>query len=116
MAMINPVESQSRTNVGSQHSDAKEAANKQLPTAMEIRAWLVSYLSELLEIDSNTVCVNSPFDRFGLDSAGVVVMTGDIEDWLGCELHPTLAYDYPTIDSLAMHLAEECNAKALSLD
>lgn len=81
--------------------------------AMEIQAWLVSYLAEVLEIEPDNVGVDSPFDRFGLDSARVVVMTGDMQDWLGCELRPTLAYDYPTIDALARHLAEECKAKSI---
>ncbi len=39
-------------------------------------------------------------------------MTGDLEDWLGCELDPTLLYDYPTIDALAWHLAEEFQTEA----
>jgi acyl carrier protein len=34
-------------------------------------------------------------------------LTGDLEDWLGTRLDPTLLYDYPTVAALAKHLAIE---------
>jgi len=37
----------------------------------------------------------------------VARLSGDLEAWLGRELSPSLIYDYPTIESLARHLAEE---------
>lgn len=82
-------------------------ANKQLPTAAEIQDWIVSYLAELLEIEPDEVNVTIPFDRYGLDSSAAVGMTGDLEDWLGREIDPTVLYDYPTVDALAKHLSSE---------
>lgn len=77
------------------------------PRAADIEAWLVSYLAELLEIAPDALDITVPFDRYGLDSSSAVGLTCDLEDWLGCELDPTLAYDYPTIEALARHLAEQ---------
>ena len=85
----------------------KESIQKDLPTTAEIEAWLVSYLAELLEIEPEKVDVTIPFDRYGLDSSIAIGMSGDLEDWLGGELDPTLLYDYPTIEVLAQNLAEE---------
>jgi acyl carrier protein len=82
-------------------------ARKELPTAAEIQTWIASYVAELLEIDSDEVDVTIPFDQYGLDSAAAVGMTGDMEDWLGTKLDPTLLYDYPTVEALSRHLAEE---------
>ena len=73
----------------------------------KIQAWLVSYLAELLDIEPSEVDVAIPFDRYGLDSSAAVGMTGDLEEWLKYELDPTIMYDYPTIEILAQHLAEE---------
>ena len=84
---------------------------KEAPTAPEIQAWIVSYLAELLEIDPDEVNVTIPFDQYGLDSSAAVGMTGDMEDWMGRKLDPTLLYDYPTIQGLARHLAEELKIK-----
>lgn len=85
----------------------KGDVNKQLPTAADLQAWIVSYLAELLEIDPDEVNVTIPFDRYGLDSSAAVGMTGDLEDWLGCEIDPTVLYDYPTVDALVKHLSSE---------
>lgn len=76
-----------------------------LPTAADIQAWMVSYLGELLEVDSDQVDVRIPFDRYGLDSSAAVGLTGDLQDWLGYEVDPTLLYDYPTIESISQHLS-----------
>ena len=92
---------------GSIKADAKGDAPKELPTAVEIQEWIVSYLAELLEIDPNEVNVTIPFDRYGLDSSVAIGLTGDLEDWLGRKLDPTLLYDYPTIEGLAQHISTE---------
>ena len=72
-----------------------------------IQAWLVSYLAELLETDSDEIDATAPFDRYGLDSAATMSMTADLEEWLGLELEPMLFYDYPTIERLSQYLAQE---------
>ncbi|MBG1258277.1 acyl carrier protein [Nostoc commune] len=82
-------------------------APKQIPTAAEIQTWIVAYLADLLEVDSDEIEVTIPFDRYGLDSSAAVGLTGDLEDWLGCELDPTLLYDYPTVETLVKHLVSE---------
>ncbi|MFP4100771.1 acyl carrier protein [Coleofasciculus sp.] len=84
---------------------------KEPPTVAEIQAWMVSYLAELLEVRPNQVKVTIPFDQYGLDSSAAVGMTGDLEDWVGRKIDPTLLYDYPTVKDLAQHLAEEFQVK-----
>jgi acyl carrier protein len=86
--------------------DSGNTHNESL-TAIEIQAWLISYLVELLEIDPKEVDVTISFDRYGLDSATAIGLSGDLEDWLGYDLAPTILYDYPTIKTLASHLAKE---------
>ena len=88
-------------------ADAEGDAPKELPTAVEIQGWIVSYLAQLLEIDPDEVNVTIPFDRYGLDSSVAIGLTGDLEDWLGIKLDPTLLYDYPTIEGLAQHISTE---------
>jgi acyl carrier protein len=78
-----------------------------IPTTVEIQAWIVSYLAELLEVNPEEIDVTKPFERYGLDSSAAVGMTGDLEDWLGIEIDPTLLYDYPTVEALVHHLISE---------
>jgi acyl carrier protein len=74
-------------------------------SATEIQDWIVAYLANLLEIEPEEVDVTIPFDRYGLDSSAAVGLTGDLEDWLGTEIDPTLLYDYPTVEALVQHLS-----------
>ncbi|MDJ0569454.1 MAG: acyl carrier protein [Pleurocapsa sp. MO_192.B19] len=78
-----------------------------LPTTTEIQAWIISYLAQMLEVNSDDIDIATPFDRYGLDSSAAVGMTGDLEDWLNVKLDPTLMYDYPTIEALTQYLVEE---------
>ncbi|WP_225225958.1 acyl carrier protein [Komarekiella delphini-convector] len=85
---------------------------KPIPTASEIQAWIVSYVANLLEVDSDEIDVTIPFDRYGLDSSAAVGLTGDLEDWLGREIDPTLMYDYPTVQALVQHLSSQLKTKS----
>jgi acyl carrier protein len=75
-------------------------------TSNQIREWLVTYISDLLEIDSEEVDEHISFDRYGLDSSAAIIVTGDLSQWLGRDLEPTLLYDYPTISELAEYLTQ----------
>jgi len=75
-------------------------------TAEVIQSWLVARLSELLEIESDEIDVREPFASYGMGSAELVSLSGELEDWLGRELSPDLAYECPTIETLARYLAE----------
>ena len=67
----------------------------------------VDYLARVLERSPDSIDVTVPFDDFALDSAKAIGMTGDLEDWLGKSVDPTLVYDYPTVEQFSKYLAEE---------
>ena len=76
------------------------------PSATTIQAWLVSKLSELLEIEANEIDVEEPFASYGLGSTELVSLSGDLAQWLGRDLPAELAYEFPTIEALARGLAD----------
>ena len=84
-----------------------EINNAEKRTGKEIKNWCVSYIAEILEVKPNEIDTTIPFDRYGLDSSAAITLTGDLEEWSGLELDPTLMYDYPTINALAEYLAQE---------
>ena len=90
-----------------QSLEIKDTTNSESLTAKEIQIWLVSYVSEILDIKPDEVNLTKPLENYGLDSSLAVGLTGDLEEWLGRELDPTLLYDYPTIDSLTCSLVKE---------
>ncbi|AOJ06106.1 polyketide synthase [Burkholderia sp. ABCPW 14] len=72
----------------------------------DIVDWMTGYLAARLRTDSGSIDVNKQFIEYGLDSADAMRMVGDLEDYLGVELSPSLPYQYPTIDALAQALAD----------
>lgn len=74
------------------------------PSPAAIEAWLVEKLATLLNVDVADIDPDAPFDRYGLDSADAIGLTGELEDWLQQRVSPTLLYDYPTVAALAEHL------------
>ena len=86
-----------------QRDEQNSAADS--PTAETIKSWLVSRLSELLGIESGEIDVREPFASYGLGSTEMVSLSGELAEWLGRQLSTTLAYEFPTIETLARHLA-----------
>ena len=74
-------------------------------SAAEISAWLIERLSADLELPIAEIDPAKPFAFYGLDSIHAVRLSSALEQWLGCELAPTIAYEYPSIDILSAHLA-----------
>ncbi len=74
-------------------------------SAEEIANWFVAQLSRELGVPATDIDPSRPFAYYGLDSVRAIRLTAALESWLGRELSPTLAYDYPTIDLLSRHLA-----------
>lgn len=77
----------------------------------EIQEWIVAQVARALDLEVEAVDVQVPFAEYGLDSRTAVGLSGELEDWLGLELSPTLVWDYPTIESMARFLAAESAAK-----
>lgn len=90
----------------------KQSKQSESLSSAEIECWLITYLSELLDISPDEVDVQVTFDSYGLDSAAAVGLTGELADWLTIDLEPTLLYEYPTIKKLAEFLAMELAAKS----
>lgn len=72
-----------------------------------IQAWLVTQLANLLGVEQGEIDIREPFAAYGIPSSEAVVLSGDLGDWLGRRLSPTLLWEYPTIEALARHLAED---------
>jgi acyl-CoA synthetase (AMP-forming)/AMP-acid ligase II/acyl carrier protein len=87
----------------------KKKTKNQLEIKRSIEDWLIYRISEELLVEPDDIDLDAPLTDFGLDSARVVSIAGDLEEWLGVEVPPTLLFDYPTIEALAKHLSEISN-------
>jgi acyl carrier protein len=73
----------------------------------EVRQWLVDKVAIRLGVPPGEVDVDRYFDEFGLDSTEALVLSGELEGWLGFELETTALWYHPTIEELATYIAEE---------
>ena len=73
--------------------------------AEAIQGWLIDKLAEVLEIEPSQVDIGLDFEEYGLESAEAINLSGDLEEYLGYRLSPTLLWDYQNIEALAQYLA-----------
>jgi len=78
--------------------------------AEEIAAWFISQLSADLGLSPDEIDTSLSFAHYGLDSVRAIRLSTALEAWLGRQVSPTLAYEYPTIDLLSRQLAGDGSA------
>lgn len=76
-------------------------------TEVEISRWLVARLAQLLELDPDEIDLQQDLTDYGLSSVDAVNLSGDIENFLGRRLSPTIVWEYPTIEELSQYLASD---------
>ncbi len=84
----------------------KETSKSKKRTPEEIEEWLINYIAQILEIEPDEIDVTVPYERYGLDSAAGITLTGDLGEWLGLSIDPSMLYDYPTIESSVEYLTQ----------
>ena len=82
-------------------------ATAEKKTRADISTWMTGYLAKKLNVASTAVDPGRTFGDYGIDSAVALQMVGDLEDYLGHKLSPSLPYKYPTIAALSEALANE---------
>jgi acyl transferase domain-containing protein/acyl carrier protein len=96
------------------NSEAKRTFQVDTSSQQAIQAWLVSRLSALLRIDASLIDIREPFASYGMGSTEAVSLSGELADWLGRSVSADLAYEFPTVESLAQHLAGNPGASETS--
>ncbi|MBE9029056.1 AMP-binding protein [filamentous cyanobacterium LEGE 11480] len=90
-------------------SQGGAAANQLVVTEYSIQDWLIDRLAEILQLDPDDIDLEEPFSIYGLDSSVAMSLTGELAEWLGCELEPTLFWEYPNITELVRYLWQKTN-------
>jgi acyl carrier protein len=80
-----------------------------------IQEWILARLAADFGLDPATVNPHNSFESYGLASRDLVMLSGDLEDWLGVSLSPVLLYEHPSLHALAAYLAGERENETVSL-
>jgi myxalamid-type polyketide synthase MxaE and MxaD len=77
-----------------------------VPNRREIQDWLIAHIAELLNKDPGKIDIRESFSNYGLSSLDAVNISGEMEEFIGRRLSPTITYDYPNILTLSNYLSE----------
>nr|WP_305093411.1 polyketide synthase Pks13 [Prescottella sp. R16] len=75
-------------------------------TVAQLREWLRNWIAEATGQPVAAISDDRPMEEFGLSSRDAVALSGEIEDLVGVTLSATVAYQHPTIASLATRIIE----------
>ncbi|HSR52203.1 MAG TPA: acyl carrier protein [Acidobacteriota bacterium] len=62
---------------------------------------------EIINAGAGEIDRERDLTEFGLSSIEAVMLSGDLEEWLGRELPDTLVWDHPTVKAIARYVASE---------
>lgn len=94
----------------SRELDKRPSADGTQTEIAERIAVLVSALLKGCDPDSSrAIDRNASFQSFGLDSIQMVEIAARLEDKFGLPLEPELAFNYPTVSSLAGYIDQRQN-------
>ena len=83
------------------HAQAQAQAQAQAPSAEYLQQEVSEAVSAILGAQ---VDLTQPLVAAGIDSLGAVELRNNLEERMGCQLPPTLLFDYPTVSDLAGYL------------
>ncbi|HEV3036490.1 MAG TPA: acyl carrier protein [Candidatus Angelobacter sp.] len=78
-----------------------------------IQAWLIEQVSRLTGLSAEEIDITEPFASYGLNSVAAAGLSGELADWLGEDLPPTITWDYPSVKLLAGYLASTLSQPCL---
>ncbi|MGI5157355.1 acyl carrier protein [Microbispora sp. CA-102843] len=76
-----------------------------LGSLSDLRRWLIERVAAYLRLPPAEIDPTVKLRTYGLDSIHALSLCVDVEETVGLLVEPTLAWDYPTIDDIAAHLA-----------
>lgn len=84
---------------------APRSAPVRAPTSL--KDFLIERIASGLGLSEDAIDPDLPFHHYGFDSKMVVELAADLSQWTGRDLPATLAFNYPTINTLTRHLVPQ---------
>lgn len=79
-------------------------------TQSRIVDFILDRLAVQTHLPKESIDTQSPLANYGVDSIHALSLCAELEEWLGIEIEPTIAWDYPTIAQMAEFLETEVTA------
>lgn len=89
--------------------ESLEAAPAGFRRRSVMESYLKDQLARVLKSRPGDITVNTPMQKFGVDSLMAIEFRNRLEKDLGLKLPATLAFSHPTLSAIADHLASQLN-------
>ena len=70
----------------------------------EVRDWLIARVAKLAALEPARIETGNEFQSYGISSVRLVEMSGELEEFTGVRVDPSLFWEHSTIDAMAAHL------------
>ncbi|MDM4139814.1 MULTISPECIES: polyketide synthase Pks13 [Mycobacterium] len=87
-------------------AERSDAEKRRITTVPEMREWLRNWVGRAVGKSPDEIDESVPMVELGLASRDAVAMAADIEDLTGVTLSVAVAFQHPTIESLATRIIE----------
>lgn len=94
------------TEPGRLAPDPSRNEGRNMNRRADIQNWIAGYLAKELEVSQDQIPLDEQLTNLGITSRQAVMLTGDLEDYLGRPVDPAVIWDHPTIRELALHLEQ----------
>lgn len=74
-----------------------------------IQQWILRDVASVLHLPIDNIDIYEPLSTYGLSSKLAIIITGNLQEYIGRPLSTTLLWQYPTIDALSAYLAVMCD-------
>lgn len=75
--------------------------------APEIQAWLIDYITAVIDTPKEDFPVKDTFVTYGLDSVELTIMCGMLEEAFSVTIQPEELFEHPSVAQLSEHVASK---------
>jgi thioester reductase-like protein len=84
--------------------DRQSKVKKTVLSLEAIQSWLTFQLGRYLNLESKQIDLNKSFNDYGFDSLQSMNLLGELENFLGCPINPSLIWECETIQKFSQYL------------
>ena len=77
----------------------------------QIKRWLTERIAYYLERPVDEIDATVPLAESGMNSVSATSLCGDVEDRFEINVDPTMVFDYPTVDEIAVFIWGETEGR-----
>ena|SRR5580765_8494160 len=77
----------------------------------DIQVWLVAQIAKITGLQKDQIDIAQAFSSYGIDSVAAAALSGELANWLGVQIAPTITWDYPSVRLLAQYLTENSSVQ-----